>query len=45
MPTLHEKIRAVRRMCGFSQAKVAELAHLNLKTYQRIEWGASANLR
>jgi DNA-binding XRE family transcriptional regulator len=42
MPTLHEKIRAVRHMCGFSQSKVAELAHLNLKTYQRIEWGASA---
>ena len=42
MPTLHEKIRAVRLLCGFSQAKVAELAHLHLKTYQRIEWGTSA---
>ena len=42
MPSLQKKIRAVRRLCGITQAEVAELAHLHLRTYQRIESGASA---
>ncbi len=42
MPTLQEKIRAVRLLRGLTQAKVAELTHLHHKTYQRIELGTSA---
>jgi transcriptional regulator with XRE-family HTH domain len=42
MPALHEKIRAVRLLCGLTQPQVAELAHLHLRTYQRIERGTSA---
>ena len=42
MPSLQEKSRAVRRLCGITQAEVAELAHLSLKTYQRMEQGTSA---
>ena len=42
MPSLQKKIRAVRRLCGITQAEVAELAHLSLKTYQRMEQGTSA---
>jgi len=42
MPTLQEKIRAVRLLRGLTQPQVAELAHLHLRTYQRIESGTSA---
>ncbi len=41
MPDIQKKIRAVRRLRGLTQAKVAERAHVHLKTYQRMEAGAS----
>jgi|GEM_PF-1731934 len=42
MPDLQEKIKAVRLLRRLTQPQVAEPAHLSLKTYQRIERGASA---
>ena len=41
MPDIQKKIKAVRRLRGLTQAMVAEHAHLHVKTYQRIEAGAS----
>ena len=42
MPDIQEKIKAVRLLRRLTQPQVAEPAHLSLKTYQRIERGASA---
>lgn len=41
MPDIHKKIRAVRRLCGLTQSEVAKLAHIHVKTYQRMEAGTS----
>ncbi len=42
MPDIQKKIKAIRLLYGLTQPQVAELAHLHLRTYQRIESGASA---
>lgn len=41
MSDIQKKIRAVRRLRGFTQSKVAERAHIHIKTYQRMEAGIS----
>ena len=41
MPDIHKKITAIRKIRKLTQLEVAERAHVNLNTYQRIEAGAS----
>jgi transcriptional regulator with XRE-family HTH domain len=41
MPDVQKKIKAVRLLRGLTQTKVAELAYLHVKTYQRMEAGTS----
>ncbi|GAB4494045.1 MAG: hypothetical protein OHK0019_19340 [Saprospiraceae bacterium] len=41
MPDIQKKIRAIRGLRRLTQAKIAELAHVHPKTYQRIEAGTS----
>lgn len=41
MSDIQKKIKAVRLLRGFTQSKVAERAHIHVKTYQRMEAGTS----
>lgn len=42
MPDLHKNLKALRLQRGLTQARVAELSNISLRTYQRIESGKTS---